>query len=119
MLALGALLLVLGAGYMFWSVQQLHGTPAAAESQAFDRPVAGMARLTVDALARLERVTPVTPLERSLLGDLRRQTDVTGRLLILVLRLLLGSMLVTAGLVLLASAVAQWPLLGIFRRLGA
>lgn len=119
MLALGALLLVLGSGYMFWSVQRLHGTPATDEAQAFDRPVAGMARVTVDALARLNRVAPVTPLERALHDDLRRQTDVTGRLLILVLRLLVGSMLVTAGLVLLTNALAQWPLLRIFRRLGA
>jgi uncharacterized membrane protein YphA (DoxX/SURF4 family) len=118
MLLLGVLLLVLGAGYMVWGVQRLQRTPAAAEVAAFDRPVAGMARLTADAQARLERVTPVTPLERSLLDDLRRQTDVTGRLLVLVLRVLLGSIVATAGLVLLGNALALWPVLGIFRRLG-
>jgi hypothetical protein len=119
MLLLGALLLVLGAGYMLWAVERLHGTPAAAEPGAIDRPIAGLGRLTAIAQERLGRVHPVTPLERSLLDELRTQTDATGRLGLLVLRLLVGSVAATAGLVLLASALAERPLLSILRRLGA
>jgi hypothetical protein len=59
----------------------------------------------------------VTALERSLLAELRAQVDLTGRLLLLVLRLLIGSVVATAGLMLLATTFAQRPLLGIFRRL--
>lgn len=119
LLIVGALLLLLGAGYMFWAVQRLHSTPAAAEPAAFDRPIAGLGRLIVAADERLSRAEPVTPLERSLLAELRAQVDVTGRLLLLVLRLLIGSVVATAGLVLLSTTFAQRPLLGIFRRLGA
>jgi hypothetical protein len=118
MLLAGALLFLLGAGYMLWSVDRLHSTPAAAEPDAFDRPIAGLARLVGAAQDRLTRVQPVTPLETSLLEDLRARTDLAGRLLLLVLRLLVGSIVATAGLALLATTFAQRPLLGIFRRLG-
>lgn len=119
LLVAGALLFLLGAAYMFWAVGRLHSTPAAGEAGAFDRPIAGLARLVVAVEQRLSRAVPVTPLERSLLAELRAQVDLTGRLLLLVLRLLIGSAVATAGLALLATTFAQRPLLGIFRRLGA
>jgi hypothetical protein len=119
LLAGGALLFLLGAVYMFWAVGRLHSTPAADEVGAFDRPIGGLARLVGAVDARLSRAAPVTPLERSLLAELRAQVDLTGRLLLLVLRLLVGSIVATAGLALLATTFAQRPLLGIFRRLGA
>lgn len=118
LLLVGALLFVTGAAYMLWSVDRLHGTPAAAEADAFDRPIARLARLTSGVQERLGRVQPVTRVEQALLDELRAQTDLTGRLLLLVLRLLIGSVVVTAGLALLATTFAQRPLLGIFRRLG-
>ena len=118
-LVAGALLFLLGAGYMLWSVDRLHGTPVVAERDAFDRPIAALARLAAAADERLGRVQPMTPLETSLLDDLRTRTETTGRLALLVLRLLVGSVIVTAGLALLATALAQRPLLGILRRLGA
>ena len=118
MLAAGALLFLLGAAYMLWSVDRLRGAPAAIEREAFDRPVARLARLAEAAEERLSRVRPGTPLEASLLDELRAKTDTTGRLALFVLRLLVGSVGTTVGLALLATALAQRPLLGIFRRLG-
>jgi hypothetical protein len=119
MLVLGAILLLVGGAYMLWAVERLKSTPAAVEPGAFDRPIAGMARLTAAAQDRLSRVRPVTDLERSLLEETRVQIDINGRLLVLVLRLLIGSVLASGGLVLLASALAERPLLGILKRLGA
>jgi hypothetical protein len=118
MLVAGALLFVLGAAYTLWSVDRLRETPAASERDAFDRPIARLASLTDAADERLSRVHPVSPLEVSLLDELRAQTDVTARLALFVLRLLVGSVGTTTGLALLATALAQRPLLGIFRRLG-
>lgn len=118
MLVAGTALLVLGALYMLWAVNRLHSTPAAAEPGAFDRPIAGLARLVAGVQERLDHTQPATPLERSLVEELRERTDLTGRLLLLVMRLLIGSMLATAGLGLLATAFAQRPLLDIVRRLG-
>jgi hypothetical protein len=119
LLLVGAVLFLLGAAYMLWSVARLRSTPATAEAEAFDRPIAGLARLVGAAEQRLSRTEPVTDLERALLAELRAQLDVTGRLLLFVLRLLVGSVAVTVGLALLATTCAQRPLLGIFRRLGS
>jgi hypothetical protein len=117
MLLLGAALFLLGAVYMLWAVNRLHAATAAEEPAAFDRPIARLARLVGAAQERLDRAQPATALERSLLAELRAQLDLNGRLLLLVLRLLVGSMVTTAGLALLATTLAQRPLLGIFRRL--
>jgi hypothetical protein len=119
LLAAGAVLFLLGAVYMLWSVERLRSTPATAETEAFDRPIAGLARLLDAAEQRLSRAEPVTDLERALLAELRTQLDVTGRLMLLVLRLLVGSVAVTVGLALLATTCAQRPVLGIVRRLGS
>ena len=113
----GALLFLLGALYSLWAVGRLHGTPAAEETTAFDRPVAAFARRVSAQQERLHRLQPVTQIERSLLAVLRAQADVTGRLLLFVLRFLVGSIVLTVGLMLLATTLAQRPLLSIFRRL--
>ena len=117
MLMAGALLFLLGALYSLWAVNRLHHTPAAEETSAFDRPVATLAGRISAQQARLDRLQPVTQIERSLLAELRAQADTTGRLLLFVLRFLVGSVVLTVGLMLLATTLAQRPLLGIFRRL--
>jgi hypothetical protein len=118
MLLLGTVLFLAGAFYMLWAVNRLHSTTAAEEPTAFDRPIAGLARLIGAAQERLSRADPSTQLERALLAELRAQLDLSGRLLLLVLRLLVGSVVVMAGFGLLATTFAQRPLLGIFRRSG-
>jgi hypothetical protein len=117
MLIAGCLLFLLGALYSLWAVDRLHGTPAAEELNAFDRPIAAFARPMTAQQERLQRLQPVTPVERSLLAELRAQADTTGRLLLFVLRFLVGSVVLTLGLMLLATTLAQRPLLSIFRRL--
>src|SRR5262249_34293034 len=74
MLAVGALLFLLGAGYMLWSVERVRGTPAVMERDAFDRPIARLARFVEAAEERLSRVRPVTRLEASLLEEVRAKT---------------------------------------------
>jgi len=116
-LILGLACFVTGSVYMMWATERLHSTPAAEEAEAFDWPVARMARLVARQQERLERVEPRTALERSLLEELRAQTDANGRLLVLVLRLLFGMLALGAGLALLASAVAQRRLLRVITKL--
>jgi len=117
LLIAGTLLFLLGALYSLWAVDRLHGTPAAEETRAFDRPIAALARRVSAQQERLDRLQPMTQIERSLLAELRAQADITGRLLLFVLRLLVGSVVLTVGLALLATTLAQRPLLGIVRRL--
>ena len=113
----GVVLFLVGALYSLWAVDRLHGTPAVEEINAFDRPIAALATRVVGQQARLSRVPALTSVERALLDELRAQADLNGRLLLFVLRLLMGSIMLTVGLALLATALAQRPLLSIFRRL--
>src|SRR5437762_133810 len=117
MMIAGALLFLLGAVYSLWAVDRLHGTPAAEETNAFDRPIAAFAQSISAQRDRLDRLQPVTSTERSLLAELRAQADTTGRLLLFVLRFLVGSVVLAVGLMLLAATLAQRPLLSIFGRL--
>src|SRR5439155_20398488 len=100
MMIAGALLFLLGAVYSLWTVDRLHGTPAAEETNAFDRPIAAFAQSISAQRDRLDRLQPVTSTERSLLAELRAQADYTGRLLLFVLRFLVGSVVLTVGLML-------------------
>ena len=117
MLIVGALLFLLGACYSLWAVDRLHGTPAVEETHAFDRPIASLATRISAQQERLDRLQAITQVERALLAELRAQADLTGRLLLFVLRLLVGSIVLTIGLMLLAATLAQRPLLSIMRRL--
>ena len=113
----GFVFFIAGSLYLIWATERLHTTPAAEEAAALDWPVARMARLFTSQQERLDRIEPRTPRESTLLAELRAQTDANGRLLVLVLRLIFGSVLLSAGLTLLASAVAQRRLLRVIGKL--
>jgi hypothetical protein len=66
---------------------------------------------------RLERVQPQTAREESLVKELRAVLDVRARLLIVLLRFLVASVPMVAGLVILAITFAQWPLLDVIARM--
>ena len=113
----GALLFLAGGGYGIWASERLQSTPAAREAEAFDRPVARLARVAVAEAERLERLQPQTAGEETLARELRAQLDIKGRLIIVLLRFLVASVPMVLGLVLLASTFAQWPLLDLIARM--
>jgi hypothetical protein len=115
-LVIGLACFLLGGAYSLWAVERLRATPIAEEVRAPDRPVARLAALVEPRLAHLAAIDATTALERALLRDLRDQVDLSGRALLLTLRLLIGSVLVTVGLALVAGAVAQRPLLSLIAR---
>lgn len=113
----GLVLFLAGAGYGIWASERLQSTPAAAEADAFDRPIAGFARRVVGDAQRLDRVQPQTAREESLVQELRTVHDIKARLLIVLLRFLAASVPMVAGLILLAATFAQWPLLDLIARI--
>jgi hypothetical protein len=113
----GTLLFVAGAAYGLWASDRLRSTPAALEAGAFDRPIARLARLTVNAAERLDRMQPQTPAEQALVRELRSQLDVKGRLLIVLFRFLAASVPIVAGLVILTATLSQWPLVDLITRI--
>lgn len=119
MLTVGLALFLLGGFYALWATERFRSTEAADEKAAFDRPIARLARLVEPEQERLRRLRPRTPLEEALVRELEVQTDLTARSLLLVLRALLGSALAMAGVLLLAGALAQRPLLDLIVKLQA
>lgn len=104
-LAAGALLLVVGIAYSFWAVRQLRD--AARAGDGFDRPIARLALLFTAEEARLRQVPTETAREERLLNALRANTDLTARLAVFVVRVFLGTVPVTTGLILVAIALTD------------
>ncbi|MFQ5697255.1 MAG: hypothetical protein ACE5IL_03095 [Myxococcota bacterium] len=118
--ALGALLLLSGVGYGAWGVSRFDptGTRPAANT-GFDWPVAQMASLFRGTEQALERLEPTTPLEHLLKEELQIQLQLSASLVILLLRLFLGTLAGTAGLVVFTVVVERSRLLGVIARLRA
>jgi hypothetical protein len=109
-LGIGALLFVIGIAYSFWAVRQLRDAPWAGDG--FDRPIARLALLFTAEEARLRQVPTETPREERLLGALRANADLTARLAVFVVRIFLGTVPVTTGLILAAIALTDRGWLG-------
>jgi hypothetical protein len=62
-------------------------------------------------------VAAETRLEAALLAEVKEQTWMIGRLVVLVLRVLIGSFICTAGLVMVTVDLSERPLLRIIARL--
>ncbi len=119
-IVLGVSFMAAGGSYGIWAARRLRTTSSADEATAFDRPIAGLVGvLASEDEARLRTLTPNTDLERSLLLELRRKNDLLARLMLALLRLLIGTLVLGAGGMLLASAFSKLPLLRIVRTLRA
>lgn len=110
------MLVAAGLAYLGWAALRFEWG-LAGEATAFDRPVARVAVLVAERQAELDGMEPATPREAWLVTELKAQTDVSMRLLLLVIRVLLASTLVLVGGLLLAAADAQRPLLRLIDRL--
>ena len=112
----GILRVATGIIYLGWAAFRFE-SGLAGETGAFDRPVARVAGLFAKRQADLDAMETATPGEAWLLTELKVQTDLSARLLLLVLRVLVASGLVLVGGLLLAAADAQRPLLRLIDRL--
>ena len=72
-----------------------------------------MALLFAPYHERLRQAEPETEAERILLGELDEQTTLTARLLVLLIRILFASLVLTSGLILLSSGLGNRRLLAI------
>lgn len=109
---LGLALVLAGGSYALWGVKQLTREPSGADGAGFDRPVARLETLGRARREALDRVRVETALERRLLSELRAEMDVTARLSVMTIRVLLGSALVTAGVVTITVALTEQRLSG-------
>jgi uncharacterized membrane protein YphA (DoxX/SURF4 family) len=113
--AIGLVVALIGAAYGFWGVLQFE--PVGPPADAFDRPIARMGRLFERYQRALDNAPISTELERFLIGELRLRTDMTASVVVLLLRLLVATIVLTAGLVMLTVNVERQRLLALISTL--
>jgi hypothetical protein len=115
--AVGLLLTLAGGGYALWGAGQFRsdfGVEVSRErSAATWDPLARLALLFAPYQERLREAEPETDAERMLLGELDEQTALASGLLVLLIRFLFASLVLTTGLILISSGMANRRLLAI------
>jgi hypothetical protein len=108
-LALGLLLTAAGGLYAIWGAGDFRarlGVEALEERSAPPRdPIARLARLFTPYRERLAEAEPKTDTERILIEELDEQTTLAAQLLVLLVRFLFASLVLTTGLILLSNAL--------------
>jgi len=116
-IAMGLLLTLAGGCYAIWGAGQFRsdlGIEVGQEqSVASWDPLARLALLFAPYHERLREAEPETEAERILLGELDEQATLTARLLVLLVRILFASLVLTIGLILVSSGLGNRRLLAI------
>ena len=116
-IAVGLLLALAGGGYGIWGAAQFRselGVQVSRErSAATWDPLARLALLFAPYQERLREAEPETDAERMLLEELDEQTALASGLLVLLIRFLFASLVLTTGLILISSGLANRRLLAI------
>lgn len=113
----GIALCVVGGLYGVWGVQQMDPERVPRPYEAFDRPIARLALVAAGYEKRLSQVEPQNEREDTLLAHLKTQTDTTVRLILVLIRFMFASMVMTAGVFFLAVGLTQKQFLGIVGKL--
>jgi hypothetical protein len=116
-IAMGLLLTLAGGFYGIWGAGQFRsrlGTEVSEEQSASMRdPVARLALLFAPYHERLRELEPETETERILLEELDERTTLTAQLLVLLVRFLFASLVLTTGLILFSNGLGTRRLLAI------
>jgi hypothetical protein len=116
-IAAGVLLVLAGGLYALWGIGRFDPSIDPRQAPGFDRPIAELAFLFDRKDRALGNIEPQTSMERFLIGELQHQIRLTGSLIMLLLRLFLGTFVLTAGLILLTVVVERRRLLKVIRNL--
>jgi hypothetical protein len=114
---LGLILVLSGGFYALWGIGRFDPKADPRETPGFDRPIAELAFLFDRKDRAVGNIDPQTSMERFLQNELQHQMRLTGSLIILLMRLFLGTFLLTAGLILLTVVVERRRLLKVIRKL--
>jgi hypothetical protein len=115
----GVALVLLGGAYALWGISRFDPAVDPREDPGFDRPVAQLAFLFDGKDRALGTIQPQTSNEAFLVAELQHQLRLSSSLTILLLRLFLGTFVLTAGLILLTVVVERRRLVGVILRLQA
>jgi len=115
-IAVAFVLIAAGGGYSVWALQRFKLGASQSAHPDFDVPIARVQRL-FEQLIAAPQVEAATQLEQRLIKDRQDLGRFASGLLVLILRVSLGSMALVQGLILLSVALAQKPLLKVIDKL--
>ena len=116
-IVLGLILVLVGGCYALWGIGRFDPTVDPRADPGFDRPVAELAFLFDRKDRAVGNIDPQTSMERFLQSELQAQMRLTGSLVILLMRLFLGTFVLTTGLILLTVVVERRRLLKVIEKL--
>jgi len=115
--AVGLILTLAGGSYAIWGAREfrtaIRDGVAAGRSAPTQDPLASLALLFAPYQERLWEANPETEAEIILLEELDERTTLSAQLLVLLVRFLFASMVLTTGLILFSNGIATRRLLAI------
>jgi hypothetical protein len=117
-LAVGIVLALAGAAYLVWAVARYNPRLDPRDDPGFDRPVAQLAFLFDAYQDRLETTAEgATPRELALMRGLNRNMAFSAGMMVLLVRIFVGTILVVFGLSIMTVVVERARLLAVIGRL--
>ena len=115
--ALGLALALLGAAYAVWAIKTFDPRADPREQPRWDRPVAALADLYGPYRPILNAIRPQTDVEQMLHEGVKRNLAFSTGVMILLLRVMIGSLVCIAGLAALTVVVERRRLLELIYQL--
>lgn len=113
----GAVLALLGAAYLVWGVTRFDPSADPRENPGFDWPVARLGFLFERGMVMVENSVPETPTEARLLRGLSRNLSFSAGVMVLLLRIFLGTLALVSGFAIMTVVVERGRLIAMIRHL--
>ncbi len=116
-MAIGIVLALAGAAYLTWAIARYSPFEDPRAHPGFDRPVAQLSFLFERYQSIVEHTDGETPAERRLLRGIARNMQFSAGIMVLLLRVFLGTLTLVFGLTIMTVVVERARLLAVIGRL--
>jgi hypothetical protein len=113
----GAVFALLGAAYLAWGMMRYDQRIDPRDNPGFDGPIANLAFIFQRGQLMVERAEPATPTEARMLYALGRNMRFSAGIMVLQVRLFVGTLVLLGGLIMMTVAVERGRLLRLIKRL--
>ncbi|MFI5315983.1 MAG: hypothetical protein ACHQ6T_09785 [Myxococcota bacterium] len=113
----GAVISLLGAVYLGWAILRFDPRGDPRDRPGFDAPIAELAFIFQRGQLFLEKIEPQTPLEARLLHALGRNMQFSAGIMVLLVRVFVGTLTMLGGMIMLTVVVERERLLRLIKRL--
>jgi len=113
----GAILALCGIAYLAWAIVRYDPDADPRKDAAWDRPIAEVGFLFQRGLWMVENADPKTPTEERLLRGLSRNMKFSSGIMVLLLRIFVGTLTMLGGFIVMTVVVERARLLKLIKRL--